>query len=62
LNRRVRKLRRYLEPLRRAIVPELAGEPETLIIDSTLLGVLHPTSSGAVGGLRWSRLGEVGFV
>jgi hypothetical protein len=42
LNRRVRKLRRFLEPLRREILPELVGEPETLIVDSTLLEVLHP--------------------
>jgi hypothetical protein len=42
LHRRVRKLRRFLEPLRRAILPELVGDPETLIVDSTLLSVLHP--------------------
>ena len=41
-NRRVRKLRRFLEPLRQEILPELVGEPETLIVDSTLLEVLHP--------------------
>ena len=41
-NRRVRKLGRFLEPLRREILPELVGEPETLIVDSTLLEVLHP--------------------
>ncbi len=41
-HRRVRKLRRFCEPLRRAILGELAGEPETLIADSTLLSVLHP--------------------
>src|SRR5215203_575793 len=42
-HRRSRKLRRYLEPLRRAVVlPELVGEPETLIVDSTLLSVMHP--------------------
>jgi hypothetical protein len=35
-NRRVKKLRRYLEPLRREILPELVGEPETLLVDSTL--------------------------
>jgi hypothetical protein len=28
LHRRVRKLRRFLEPLRRAVVPELVGDPE----------------------------------
>ena len=38
----MRKLRRYFEPLRRAILPELVGDPETLIVDSTLLSVLHP--------------------
>jgi hypothetical protein len=42
LNRRVRKLRRFLEPLRRAVLAELAGDPETLVVDSTLLAVLHP--------------------
>src|SRR5215212_9264844 len=41
-NRRVRKLRRFLEPLRRQIVRELVGDPETLVVDSTLLSVLHP--------------------
>jgi hypothetical protein len=30
LHRRLRKLRRFLEPLRRAIVPELVGDPEIL--------------------------------
>src|SRR4051794_30628757 len=32
-HRRVRKLRCFLEPLRRQIVPELIGDPETLIVD-----------------------------
>src|SRR5215207_7947130 len=41
-DRRVRKLGRYLEPLRREILPELVGDPETLLVDSTLLEVLHP--------------------
>ena len=36
LHRRVRKPRRYLEALRREILPELVGDPETLLIDSTL--------------------------
>jgi hypothetical protein len=36
-HRRVRKLRRFLEPLRRAILEKLIGDPETLLIDSTLL-------------------------
>jgi hypothetical protein len=42
LHRRVRRLRRFLEPLRRAVLGELVGEPETLIVDSTLLSVMHP--------------------
>jgi hypothetical protein len=41
-HRRVRKLRRFLEPLRRQILTEMIGEPETLLVDSTLLSVLHP--------------------
>ena len=41
-HRRVRKLRRLLEPLRREILSEMVGEPETLLVDSTLLSVLHP--------------------
>ena len=40
-HRRVRKLRRYLELLRRAVLPELVGNPENLIVDSRLLEVLH---------------------
>ena len=42
LHRRVRKLRRFLEPLRREIIPALVGDPETLLVDSTLLATLHP--------------------
>ncbi|HZY66932.1 MAG TPA: hypothetical protein VFE21_13775, partial [Rubrobacteraceae bacterium] len=38
---RVGKLRRLLEPLRRQVLPELVGDSETLLIDSTLLEVLH---------------------
>ena len=49
-HRRVRKLRRHFEPLRRAILPELVGEPETLIVDSTLLSVLHPRQVGQSAG------------
>src|ERR671933_2785545 len=41
-HRRIRKLRRHLEPLRREILPELTGDPETLLVDSTLLSVLRP--------------------
>src|ERR687886_687659 len=38
-HRRVRRLRRFVEPLRRTLLEELVGDPETLIVDSTLLGV-----------------------
>jgi Transposase DDE domain len=61
-HRRVRKLRRYFEPLRREILPELVGEPETMVIDSTLLSVLHPrqVSQSAEGfeGAAWVRWGS----
>jgi hypothetical protein len=65
LHRRVRKLRRFLEPLRREILPKLVGDPETLLIDSTLLEVLHPRqvsqSAGwgnASAGAAWVRWGS----
>jgi hypothetical protein len=57
----VRKLRRFLEPLRRTVLPELTGEPETLIVDSTLLEVLHPpqvSQSAGFGGAAWVRWGS----
>lgn len=61
-HRRVRRLRRFLEPLRRAVLDELAGDPESLAVDSTLLGVLHPRQVGqsAVGfeGAAWARWGS----
>ena len=64
-HRRVRKLRRYFEPLRKEILPELVGDPETLIVDSTLLSVLHPrevSQSGGGGslsaGAAWVRWGS----
>jgi len=59
-HRRVRRLRRFVEPLRRAIVPELVGEPETMIVDSTLLEVLHPrqvSQSAGFDGAAWVRWG-----
>ena len=61
LHRRVRKLRRFLEPLRREIVPELVGDPETLLIDSTLLSVLHPrqvSQGSGFNGAAWVRWGS----
>ena len=56
-----RKLRRFLEPLRREIIPELVGDPETLLIDSTLLAVLHPrqvAQSAGFPGAAWVRWGS----
>jgi hypothetical protein len=60
-HRRVRKLRRFLEPVRREILPELVGDPETLIVDSTLLEVLHPrqvAQSAGFEGAEWVRWGS----
>lgn len=61
LHRRVRRLRGYLEPLRRAVVTDLVGDPETLIVDSTLLPVLHPRQveqSSGFEGAAWVRWGS----
>jgi len=60
-HRRVRKLRRFLEPLRREVLSELVGDPETLLIDSTLLEVLHPRQvpqSAGFDGAAWVRWGS----
>ena len=62
LHRRVRRLRRFSEALRRQVLPELVGEPETLIVDSTLLSVLHPRqvkqSAAGFEGAAWVRWGS----
>jgi hypothetical protein len=61
LHRRVRKLRTFLEPLRRQVLPELVGDPETLLVDSTLLEVLHPRQvkqSAGFEGATWVRWGS----
>jgi hypothetical protein len=61
LHRRLRKLRRFLELLRRDVVAELVGEPETLLVDSTLLSVLHPRQLGqsaGFAGAAWVRWGS----
>lgn len=61
VHRRMRRLRRFLEPLRRSILPELVGDPETLIVDSTLLEVLHPRQvkqSAGFDGAAWVRWGS----
>ena len=58
---RVRKLRGFLEPLRRVVVSELVGDPETLVVDSTLLEVLHPrqvAQSAGFDGAGWVRWGS----
>jgi hypothetical protein len=60
-HRRVRKLRRFLEPLRREVVAELAGDPETPIAGSALLPVLHPRQveqSAGFPGAAWVRRGS----
>jgi hypothetical protein len=52
-----------MEPLRREILPELlVGDPETVLIDSTLLEVLHPRQVPKVGGFLWSSVGKVGIL
>jgi hypothetical protein len=56
----VKKLRRYLEPLQREILPGLVGEPETLLVDSTLLEVIHPrqvAQGSGFAGAAWVRWG-----
>jgi len=48
--------------LRREVVAELVGDPETLIVDSTLLSVLHPrqevSQSAGFCGAAWVRWGS----
>src|SRR5215208_5791029 len=59
-HRRVRKLRRFLEPLRREVLSEMVGDPETLLVDSTLLSVLHPrqvSQGSGFSGAAWVRWG-----
>ena len=65
LHRRVRRLRRFLEPLRRSVLPELVGDPEVLLLDSMLLEVLRPRQVaqsagwGALStGAAWVRWGS----
>jgi len=57
----VRKLRRFLEPLRREILHEMLGDPETLLVDSTLLSLLHPrqvSQGSGFSGAAWVRWGS----
>lgn len=60
-HRRVRKLRSFLEPLRREVLSEMIGDPETLVVDSTLLSVLHPrqvSQGSGFPGSAWVRWGS----
>src|SRR5215212_11893557 len=60
-HRRVRRLRRFVEPLRRAVLGDLVGDPETLLVDSTLLATLHPrqvAQSAGFPGEGWVRWGS----
>jgi hypothetical protein len=60
-HRRVRKFRRILEPLRRDVLYEMVGNPETLLVDSTLLSVLHPrqvSQGSGFSGAAWVRWGS----
>ncbi len=62
MHRCLRGLRRFLEPLRRTILPDLVGEPETMVVDSTLLSVLHPRqvkqSAAGFEGAAWVKWGS----
>jgi hypothetical protein len=58
LHRLLRRLRGYLEPLRRTVLTDLRRDPETLVVDSTLLEVLHPrevAQSEGFEGAAWVR-------
>ena len=57
----MRKLRRFLELLRRDVLSEMVGDPETLLVDSTLLSVLHPrqvSQGSGFSGAAWVRWGS----
>jgi hypothetical protein len=65
LHRRVRKLRRFLEPLHREVLGEPVGEGETLVVGWTLLSLLHPRQvngqvkqSAGFDGAAWARWGS----
>jgi hypothetical protein len=52
-----------MEPVRREILSEMVGDPETLLVDSTLLEVLHPRrqvsqSTPGLCGAAWVRWGS----
>jgi hypothetical protein len=57
----VRKLRPFLEPVRREVLSEMVGDPQTLLVDSTLLSVLHPrqvSQGSGFSGAAWVRWGS----
>jgi hypothetical protein len=57
----VRKLRRFSKPLRREVLYEMVGDPETLLVDSTLLSVLRPGAGLSEGsGFSVGRRGYAG--
>ena len=66
LHRRARNLRRFFGPLRRFVVGDLVGDPETLVVDSTPLSVLHPRQvkqsfqgwGRPSSGAAWARWGS----
>jgi hypothetical protein len=49
-----------MEPLRQQVLSEMVGDPETLLVDSTLLSVLHPCSGTSELGVSRRRVGKVG--
>jgi hypothetical protein len=61
-HRRIRRLRRFLEPLRREIVYRVGGRSgDVAHIDSTLLSVLHPRQvpqGSGFDGAAWVRWGS----
>jgi Transposase DDE domain len=64
-HRRVRKLGRFLEPLRRDVLSEMVGETQrdALLVDSALLSVLHPrqvSQGSGSSGAAWVRWGSFG--
>src|SRR5512132_148516 len=60
-HRRVRKLRRFLEPLRRGVLYEMVGHPGALLVDSTLLSASLPrqlSQGSGLSGAAWVRWGS----
>lgn len=49
-----------LGPLRRSLLPELVDDPETLVVDSTFLDVLHPRQVKQPG-FPWNEMSRKAF-